>query len=281
VHPFRHLAASLLFLVGPTVSALSVSAVGIPSAAASEPRPADVVADAILALPPGAPEAEKEALSAELAEAKKRVATVVLKPPAAGAPLAAGAVIVDGQHAADLPLRRPLYLEPGKRTIAVEVDGRRFVPIEATLSAGQNVAVTLREIEPAAPPPPPADDKPIWPGILLAGLGVAGVGAGIGLIVASAGKESDAESLGSSIGSCDTTSLSARCEQLASTVSDRNALQNGAVVAFVVGGVAGAASALYFLIPTPRETPDGAAPPVAVRPVLGPDAWGLSLRGAF
>jgi hypothetical protein len=241
-----------------------------------------LVADAILALPPGAPEAEKQALSAELAAAKTRVATVILRPPAQGAPLDAGTVIVDGERAAELPLRRPLYLEPGKRTIAVEAEGRRFVPIEATLAAGQNVAVTLREIEPEGAPPPPEDDKPLWPGILLASVGAVGIGAGIGLIVVSAGKESDAESLGSSIGTCDTQSLSARCEELASTVSDRNAFQNGAVVSFVVGGIAGAAAVAYFLIPTPRETPEtGATPPVAVRPVVGPEAWGVSLTGAF
>lgn len=251
-------------------------------AAAADPRPADVVADAILALGPAAPAEDRARLAAELAEAKKRVATVILKPAPGGAPLEDGAVMVDGRHAADLPLRRPLYLEPGERQISIEAQSRRFVPVAAKLQAGQNVAVTLREVEPANAPPPPSDDKPLWPGIVLAGAGGVGVGVGIGLLVASLNKGSDAEALGQSIGTCDPTRLDAACEDLASVVADRNAFQNGAVVSFVIGGIAGLASVAYFLVPTPRETPESAATArVRVAPVLGPSAWGISVGGAF
>ncbi len=246
------------------------------AAFATEPRPADVVADAILALGPDAPAEERARLAAELAEAKKRVATVLVKPQDGARALDAGSVLVDGRHAADLPLRRPLYLEPGERTLSIDAPGRRLVPVVATVEAGKNVSVRFRELEPAAPAPPP-DDKPLWPGLVLAGAGAVGVGLGVGLLVVSLGKGSDAEDLGQTIGTCDTTRLSAACDDLASVVSERNAFQNGAVVSFIVGGVAGAASLAYFLVPTPRETPEASA--LRVEPLLGPTAWGLSIRG--
>jgi hypothetical protein len=249
---------------------------------AQEGRSPDAIADAIRALPADAPEEQRRTLQAELAEAKKKVATVVVKTTAGGEAEAAreGSLLVDERHAADLPLARPLYLAPGKHRIAIDAPGRKFVPVEVELTAGQNVAVTLREVDAAPAPTAPATiDKPLWPGILLASVGAVGIGAGIGLIVASANKESEAEDLGGTLDSCDIAALSGPCEELSSTVADRNAFQNGAVVAFIVGGIAGAASLAYFLIPTPNEAADAGA--VSVAPVLGPTAWGLTIGGTF
>ena len=258
------------------LSALFAAALWPAAALAAEPRPADVVADAILALGPDSGAEERARLAAELAEAKKRVATVLVKPHDGASPLDAGAVLVDGKHAADLPLRRPLYLEPGEHTLTVEAPGRRFVPVVAKLEAGKNVSVRLREIDPVAPAAPPSE-KPLWPGLVLAGVGAAGVGVGIGLLVVSLGKGSDADELGRTIGTCDTSRLSRACDDLATIVSERNAFQNGAVVSFLVGGAAGVASLAYFLVPTPNETAEATA--LRFEPWLGPSAWGLSVRG--
>jgi hypothetical protein len=270
VHLRPFFAATLLFLASRT-------------AWADEGRSAGDVADALLGLPADAPAEQREALKTELAAAKKRVATVIIKVETKGGPIVAkkGRVLVDDKEAATLPLARPLYLEPGKRRIAIEAPDHRYIPIEADLEAGTSVAVTLREAPPAAPPAAPPDDKPLWPGIVLASIGAAGLGAGIGLIVVSKNKESDAETLGASIGTCNPSSLDARCSELASTVADRNAFQNGAVVSFIVGGIGAAASIVYFAIPTPRETPEGVAKPVALAPAIGPSMWGLSITGAF
>jgi hypothetical protein len=250
---------------------------------ADEGRSAGDIADALLGLPADAPAEQREALKTELAAAKKRVATVLVKVETNEGPVVAktGRVLVDDKEAATLPLARPLYLEPGKRRIAIEAPDRRYIPIEADLEAGTSVAVTLREAPAQAAPASPTDDKPLWPGIVLASIGAAGLGAGIGLIVVSKNKESDAEAMGAGIGACNPSSLDARCSELASTVADRNAFQNGAVVSFIVGGIGAAASIVYFAIPTPRETPESVAKPVALAPVLGPSAWGLSVTGAF
>ncbi|NUO54457.1 MAG: hypothetical protein HOV80_36905 [Polyangiaceae bacterium] len=250
---------------------------------ADEPRSAGDIADALLGLPADAPAEQREALKIELAAAKKRVATVIVKVESAEGPIVAkrGRVLVDDKEAATLPLARPLYLEPGKRRITIEAPDRRYVPIEADLQADKTVAVTLREAPAQAPPAATTDEKPLWPGIVLAAIGAAGLGTGIGLIVVSKNKESDAETMGADIGTCNPSSLDAACSELASTVSDRNAFQNGAVVSFIVGGVAAAASIVYFAIPTPHETPEGAASPVALTPIIGPSVWGLSVGGAF
>ncbi len=254
---------------------LIAGALALPSAAWADGRsPADIT-DAIAALPPDAPAEQRAALHRELQEAKRTVATVVLKIDANE-----GAVFVDGAFAADLPLERPLYLEPGARTIAVEVPKRRFVPIEAKLEPGQNVAITLRELDPLeAPPPARPLDKPVWPGVVLAGVGAAGIGLGIGLVVASFGKESDAEAEAAKVGSCDLDDLTPACDRLATTVSERNGLRNGSYVAFIAGGVAALSTVAYFLIPYPDDAPDAAR--VGVAPAVGPDGAGLTIGGSF
>lgn len=210
------------------------------------------------------------ALQRELAAEKPHVVTIVLTTDAP----AGTAFVVDGAQAGESPLRAPLYLEPGSHTIALI--GADLTPplTKVELPAGANVRLDI----PSRGEPP----KALWPALVLGGVGAVGLGAGIGLLVTSFQRESEADELAATIPSCDLAAPSTRCENLASLVSDRNALRDGSTVGFVVAGIAVAATVAYVLIPTPAESPSAAAlSDLRVGAATSGDGLGVSLFGRF
>jgi hypothetical protein len=115
----------------------------------------------------------------------------------------------------------------------------------------------------------PEGDKPLWPTLLLAGVGAAGVATGIGLVVASAG-EYDAAS---ELAAC--SPFTADCESLGrDALASSDGLMTGAIVGFSVGGAALIGMAVWLALPQSSSN-------VSLLPVIGPQANGLTIQGTF
>lgn len=181
-----------------------------------------------------------------------------------------------------------LYLPPGQHELELSKPGHASMLLVVSVDKGQRVTVQRAlvplVVEPpspvpeARPAPVPPDPKPapivltqpaVSPvlavlGWTMAGLGVAGIGAGIGFTIAAADVVDDLDALQQ--GSLDSASL-ARDASLRNQLRD---LQAGAVGFFAGGGALAVGGALMLLF-----RPDG---PLAVTPSVGAGFWGVNGR---
>jgi PPE-repeat protein len=121
---------------------------------------------------------------------------------------------------------------------------------------------------------PAGEDAPVWPTFVLAGVGVASLGLGVTFTALSTQKASEIDE-------------ATRCPDPVSPVclqdvddlrSSGAGFQVGAIVGFVVGGLAGAGALTYALVSTSDDTP-GAT--VTMLPRFGLDSAGFSVLGSF
>jgi len=197
-------------------------------------------------------------------------------------------ILVDGQPAGTAPLNPPeLCLPPGSRTIEARLEG--FQPAKATIEVKIGPPLSLElPLQPAVaePPQPPTRPKPVpdeGPSIPLVVAGsavaVAAIGAGAGLLAASAEAASDRDDKLAALGgqgSCTTGNpFVAECDEIRDLAQAAMTFRGAGIAMLITGGVAGAATLGYAL--WPRETAAETAA-VAVFPAgLG----GLLLRGAW
>jgi hypothetical protein len=228
-----------------------------------------------------------------LVEAKKHVGTVVLQIEPAGTD-----VSINGEFVGKSPLPTAVFLKPGVHTVELKKVG--FLSRGKTLDvkAGSSLTEPLT-LEPESqtgpkgpggpegpkgpqgpqgpegpgkkPPPEPA---PVWPTVVLAGASVAGIGLGITFTALSAQKASDID---------ETTAcpdpVSAACLQEVDDLrSAGNAFQIGAIVSFVVGGLAGVGALTYAIVTSSSDEP---APSLSLVPHVGADFAGATLLGTF
>jgi hypothetical protein len=110
---------------------------------------------------------------------------------------------------------------------------------------------------------------------LLGGVGVAGLGIGITLSVLSAGKVGEVED---TVDAC-LTPISATCLDDADALrGTAQSFEVGAIVSFVVGGLAGVGALTYALVTSSSDEPK---PQVSVIPHLSPGLLGASVTGTF
>lgn len=237
-----------------------------PAAAETHAEAATRIAEAIASFPSGDDPSEKARLRDDLEVAKRSVATLVVQVDTQHLE-----IFVDGARLGRSPLLRLLYVEPGEHTVLGRLEDQTVVSETHDVGAGGRALYRLRGTDESS-------EKPIWPGFVLGGIGVASIATGVGLLVASLGKESDAEALALDTGSCNLDRLSGRCAQLASLVASRNALLDGSTVAFVISGIAAAATVGYVLVPLPTESLETS---LAIGPGAVPRGIGLGLRGSF
>jgi hypothetical protein len=223
-----------------------------------------------------APDAEfarthRDALAPRLAKL-----TIVVTGPARAIP---GLVVVrDGKALGEAQWGVALPVDPGKHQVTAAAPGRK--PWDGTVDVGEAKAETLEvpaleaAPEPAPQPPPPASvpppastgGAPTWAWVT-GGLGIAalGVGAGFGVkaLVAS--------------GTCNVDGM--YCPGTATSVNQQRHLGLGMFVGFGTLGVAGVVAGVIGV--ASRKKP--AAPQAAfqVVPVVGPDAAGGAVVGAF
>ncbi len=204
---------------------------------------------------------------AQLAEVKKHIGTVRIRVPVKDA-----SVKVDGVALDAAALAGDVFLPKGK--VVIEATAPGYQPSRRTMEIkggeSEDVTITL-QAETAAP-------RSKVPAFVVGGVGLVGVVVGAALIGMAEGKKGEAFKLHDELGTAAGCAADAiKCKALRDASAQADALGNGGIAAFVLGGLAGAAAAGYVLIPS-RKPQTGK---VAILPVAGPGAGGLLISGAF
>ncbi|WP_437980745.1 PEGA domain-containing protein [Sorangium sp. So ce117] len=251
---------------------------------------------------PPPPAAEMKAAEALFAAASAQVGTLSIAASENGAE-----ILVDGEVVGVAPLSAPVFVEPGMHTVSarrgqrfatrdVQVDKGGAASVEVVLEEGSlNMSTTPPRAEPpasAAPKPPtstaperPAGGArvPVVPVVIGGALGVVGLGVGLGFTLAANAKAADVDGplrVGDGDRSVCYRSQSAACAKLGDAVDDLDAFTTTAVVGYVVGGAAIAATAGYVLWSRSAGDSHGKAQVMAA-PWLAPGGGGVGVAGRF
>jgi hypothetical protein len=204
-----------------------------------------------------------------------------------------GAVVLRADWGKDAPV------DPGKHVVSASAPGKP--PWTKEVMVDKEGKVFLVEVPALASSssPSPDGDKPespskgrsIVPAIVLGGVALAGVGAGVGLLVASSSKQSETDTLRNAIlqssgdqgASACHSSLSAdrqsSCDELMSAANSAPVLRGAAIGAFVGGGLAAAGALGYLFWPSKAQAEAGFN--VRVAPAAGRAFVGAAAAGSF
>jgi hypothetical protein len=182
-------------------------------------------------------------------------------------------------------------MDPGNYRVSATAPGRReWSSVVIVREPGKVVAVSVPElpVKESAPAGEVRGERAIMPGIALAMVAVAGVATGIGLTVVANRKSDDALAQKNAMDArgaplCNNylpsdNQTASECAALHESLSDKNAYSNTAVVAYVIGGLAAAGTAVYAFWPTPKNRKSTVVHPV---PVITGKEGGLWLTGTF
>ena len=190
-------------------------------------------------------------------------------------------VTVDGVKVDPSTLETAMFFAPGKHVIEATAPGHRSVRRPFDFKGGEDEQVTMNLVPEGDTPRNPI------PGYVMAGVGVVGVAIGAGLVGAAEGKKSEALKLSQDIGSVEGCQKdAAACQKLRDTTAATDAMGNGGVAALVFGGLFGAASVAYLLIPSRKSAPSKREPSrkkgtITALPVIGASTGGVILSGSF
>ncbi len=118
----------------------------------------------------------------------------------------------------------------------------------------------------------PEEGKPIWPAVLLGGVGAAGLATGIALLVVGTNDATDAIDTAKA---CQPWTDSCRTEGN-DALSSANALRGGGIAAVAIGGASLLGMVIYLAVPAGPSADEA-----AFRPLVGPGFAGLSFEGSF
>lgn len=194
-------------------------------------------------------------------------------------------IYVDGQRIGQAPMTEEYFVTPGPHTIEARLKGYQSARqgIQAEKGAQQDVRLSLLPIK-----PPPPEKRSKVPAIVLGGVAVAGLGAGVGLFLASNAQLKKGEELTTVIknegGHCNANPPAVNhpsCDDLAGKKSTINTLDGLAIGALSLGGLAAVSMVVYLALPAPgpRTTTTGLT--VKVQPTAGRDNGGLLVSGSF
>jgi hypothetical protein len=149
-------------------------------------------------------------------------------------------VFVDGRSVGLTPLADAVFVQPGRRGITAKRQGYLDALQDVEAPEGGNVEVSLA----LRPEAPPSSRPPLGVVIATAVLGVAGIAVGAGLTAEANSSAADAATqrrmLGGAANACGgapTGTVTTNCTALHNDGAKQTALSNGAVGAFVAGGV--------------------------------------------
>jgi hypothetical protein len=217
--------------------------------------------------------ADRTALAARLAEAKKAVCTLHLTASEPGAQ-----IFVDGQSVGSAPLADDVYVAAGKRTIEARQSGRRTAKQVISATAGLERTVLLK-----LDPLPEARKRSVVPGLVVGATGLLGLGVGGTLIGLAESSRASAtklhDSLAASGVSCATASAS--CSQLKGFTSRADTLGNAGIGALAFGGAVAVAGLAYLLWPTSRPAPTGRDTALTASFGASPVGGSVNLAGSF
>jgi hypothetical protein len=263
-------------------------------------RAAELLTFAVQQFPANGSEKTHSALQARLDKARSLSCTLHLKVDEPGAD-----IHVDGAFVGRSPLATELFVNPGRRTIAVSLGKRRD---QQAISAKEGVEMTLAfklpqgEAPAAAPPMPPSPapaavpvvaPRSKAPGFAAGAAGLLGLGIGGALIGIAESNRGDAQALHDSIaatpGGC--SARTADCTTLRSTTAHADQLGNAGIGVVVTGSVLVTAGVAYLLWPTAKpaagndEAKGGkhARVPSTIRASVGasPQGGGVTVMGSF
>jgi hypothetical protein len=244
---------------------------------------------------------EKASAQKLLDEAKVKIGTLIIKVNVEGADVA-----IDGRVVGRSPLAAPLFVEAGSHEVDVKKGGfdpgKELLAVAPATESEMEFALAALAVE-AEPvkdepkkkeePPPPPFKSPKWRTYGMIGGGALtalGLGLGIGLMVGASGKGDEADAQLAEIarttpntyGLCGGTGFplnAAACAKQRDTLATQDAMKNGAVAGFVIGGVAAVGTLGLFLLP---RTPFGRKlMGVNVVPVFGGGQTGGMVVGSF
>ena len=186
-------------------------------------------------------------------------------------------VEIDGRVVGTAPISDAVLVKVGEHTCTAGAK-----TIKVVVHGGENVTVKL-----VHDAPPPETTRASWlaPGIL-AGVGVAGIGAGVVLGIVASGKASTLNGAQAEGRTCTGTADPA-CDDLNSALSGGKGMRTGSYIAYGVGGAAllGAVIATIVLKPW-QERPVEAARATGVKsatlvPLVEPGRGELMITGRF
>jgi len=218
----------------------------------------------------GKPES-RERIERVLAEAKSKVGCFSIKVSVDGAQVRVG-----DREVGSTPIGDLVCGYPGPATVDVTRDGYRAAsePINLAMGGETSVSITLVPAKDEGTGKGETDPRPLWPTFLLGGVALAGVGAGIGLVVAGSGKYGEAEE------TC--TSATADCiAAQQSFLDEADTLSAAGIVSFGVGGAALVGTLLYLLVPGGPGNPTTSAAPFRLLPTVGPGVAALTFTAEF
>ncbi|MGK3964082.1 hypothetical protein WMF38_07865 [Sorangium sp. So ce118] len=251
---------------------------------------------------PPPPAAEIQSAEALYAAARAQVGALSI------ATLENGAeILVDGEVVGVAPLPAPVFVEPGMHTVSarrgnrvgarqVRVDKGGAASVEVVLEEGNlGASTTPPRAEPphSAAPQPPASASPerpaggarlpVVPMVIGGAIGVVGLGVGVGFTLAANAKATEIDGplrVGDGNRSACYQSQSAACARLGDAVDQLDAFTSTAVIGYVVGGAAIAATAGYVLWSRSAGDSQGNAQVMAA-PWLAPGSGGVGVAGRF
>lgn len=201
-------------------------------------------------------------------------------------------VWIDGARVGAAPLADPVFVEPGKHTVEVKLDGYVTERRSFDAAAGEKkaVEVVLKKRPEGVPAPTAmatasatgtaAPPRSMVPAYVMGGVGLAGVIAGAAFVGIAEGKRAEARELARTPeGKCvvDESNLQGTCEKIAGLSADINAFGNSGISLLVAGGLLAVGGALYFFWPTNRP----GASALQVVPLADGRNGGLIVRGSF
>lgn len=223
---------------------------------------------ALANFPVGDETADREETKGFLAEVKKHVGTLRVRVPVKNATVKMNGAALDAAA-----LGQDLFVDKGK--VVIEAAAPGYQPVKRTLEVkggeSEDLTITLQ-------PEPSTQPRSLTPALVVGGVGVVGVIIGAALVGTAEGRKSEGLKLHDDLG--DEAGCAANpvdCKSMRDHFAAADAMGNGGIAAFVLGGLAGVGAAGYMLIPS-RKPQTGK---VAILPVAGPSTGGLLFSGSF
>jgi hypothetical protein len=203
-------------------------------------------------------------------------------------------VSVDGTEIGVSPLKDPVFVDPGSRTIEATLEEYEVAKKTIEAAKGSTQAIKLDLVPKPKPKPKVVEGWKPPPVLFIAGGAAAlvGIGLGVGMTVAANGKSSNADALGAKLSGSSACLQPApgaaqTCNALSDALKAQDTFSNVAVGGFVVGGALalGTAGLFVYSLMKPSAPSDEGAPPasasIRVVPVVGGTHHGLSLVGTW
>ncbi|NUO54290.1 MAG: hypothetical protein HOV80_36055 [Polyangiaceae bacterium] len=205
-------------------------------------------------------------------------------------------ILVDGEERGKTPLKPAhVYVTPGKHTFEARRPGQRgSASIDVATGQATTVTIPLSKYEGdddsgddkknggvVTTPDGSSEGIPLWSGIVVGGLGLAGIGAGIGLAVVAGSSGSSADEAAAALPSrtaCQGDAPHESCASIADDLETRDLLSNASMGAFIAGGILVAGGATLIGLSAAGV---GGTENAAFVPWIGPGVAGATFAGSF